>query len=406
MNIPLILTEDYDYILPQEKIAQYPLPERDASKLLIYTNGECNTDSYKNIASYLPPHSLAVFNNSKVIPARIIYIKETAGIIELFCLEPIQGTPYEALQNRGLSNWTCLIGGLKKWRKNSILQWDISTVEFQNIVSAKFIGQNENGFEIEFGWTHSDKTFADILELLGQMPIPPYLLRKAELDDSNRYQTMYATVEGSVAAPTAGLHFTEAILNDFVNNDIQTSYTTLHVGAGTFKPVNALYAHEHNMHAEWIETDINFIKQLLNYQKIIAIGTTSLRTIESLFWYAQICFKLKALPPKDFLLPQFIAYEADNISTKEVAFEYLIQLLISNDIERIIFKTELMILPSYSMKVASHLVTNFHQPKSTLLMLVNAFVKGNWKDVYEYALNHDYRFLSYGDGCLLEWPNN
>ena len=169
MNLPIVLTEDYNYILPQEKIAQHPLPERDASKLLIYKNGECNTDSYKNIASFLPPNSLAVFNNSKVIPARIIYIKETAGVIELFCLEPIQGTPYEALQNRGSSNWICLIGGLKKWRKDAILQWDISKPEFQNIVSAKFIGQNENGFEIEFSWSDADKTFADILESLGQM---------------------------------------------------------------------------------------------------------------------------------------------------------------------------------------------------------------------------------------------
>ncbi len=406
MNIPIVLTEDYNYILPQEKIAQHPLPERDASKLLIYKNGECKTDSYKNIASFLPPNSLAVFNNSKVIPARLIYIKETAGVIELFCLEPIQGTPYEALQHRGSSNWTCLIGGLKKWRKDAILQWDISKPECKNIVFAKFIGQNENGFEIEFSWSDTNKTFADILEALGQMPIPPYLLRKAELDDANRYQTMYAKVEGSVAAPTAGLHFTKAILDDLVKHSIQTSYTTLHVGAGTFKPVNVTYAHEHHMHAEWIETDINFIEQLANNPQIIAIGTTSLRTIESLFWYALICFKLKALPPKDFVLPQFIAYEADIISSKEIVFEFLIQLLKSNHLEKIIFKTELMILPSYSMQVATHLVTNFHQPKSTLLMLVNAFINGKWKDVYEYALNHQYRFLSYGDGCLLEWNAN
>ncbi len=402
MPIPYILAEDYNYPLPQEKIAQHPLEVRDESKLLVFKNGVCTTDQYKQIVSYLPAGSLMVFNNSKVIPARILYVKETSGVIELFCLEPKQGTPYEALQHRGRTTWTCMIGGLKKWRKEIPLQWNLHT-EKPCTVEARFIQPDENGFEIEFSWTDEELTFADVLESLGQMPIPPYLLRKAEQDDKQRYQTVYASVEGSVAAPTAGLHFTEKILSDLKQKNIMQVFTTLHVGAGTFKPVNAIYAHEHAMHAEWIEADHALIEQLASHRQITAVGTTSLRTIESLYWYAVSCLKEKKLQESGYVLPQFFPYENETHQSVEEVFTFLLQQMEQNRTHRIVFKTELMILPGYQMKVATRLITNFHQPKSTLLMLVNAFTKGQWKTVYDYALNNDYRFLSYGDGCLLEW---
>jgi S-adenosylmethionine:tRNA ribosyltransferase-isomerase len=404
MPIPVVLTEDYNYDLPQDNIAQRPLAQRDASKLLVYKSGACITDTYKNIVAYLPSDALMIFNNSKVIPARLLYVKDTSGIIELFCLEPKEGTPYEALQHCGHTTWTCMIGGLKKWRKEIPLEWKLST-EKECIVQASFVQADENGFEIDFSWTDLEMTFADILDCLGQMPIPPYLLRKAEQDDTTRYQTVYATVEGSVAAPTAGLHFTEHIMTALSGKNITQAFTTLHVGAGTFKPVNASYAHEHPMHAEWIEADMVLIEQLATSKKIIAVGTTSLRTVESLYWFAVSCMQNNALHEVDFVLPQFCPYQQDMIHSKEAAFTFLLSLLDQKAINRVVFKTELMILPGYQMKVAGYLVTNFHQPKSTLLMLVNAFTKGNWKRLYDYALHNDYRFLSFGDGCLLQWED-
>ncbi len=404
MPIPVVITEDYNYDLPQERIAQRPLEQRDASKLLVYRNGGCLTYHYRNIVDYLPSDSLMIFNNSKVIPARLLYVKETSGVIELFCLEPKEGTPYEALQHRGHTSWICMIGGLKKWRKEIPLEWKLLT-EKECVVQASFVQADDNGFEIDFSWTDTELTFADVLESLGQMPIPPYLLRKAEQDDKARYQTVYATVEGSVAAPTAGLHFTEQIMADLAGKNITQAFTTLHVGAGTFKPVNATYAHEHTMHAEWVEADRVLIEQLATSKKIIAVGTTSLRTIESLYWFAVSCMQNSTLYEGDFVLPQFFPYEQDINVSKEEAFTYLLELLRQKNVSRIVFKTELMILPGYQMKVAGFLVTNFHQPKSTLLMLVNAFTKGNWKSIYDYALSNGFRFLSYGDGCLLQWED-
>jgi len=401
MQIPVVYTEDYNYSLPQEKIAQHPLAERDSSKLLVFREGVCETTFYRQIADYLPENSLVVFNNSKVIPARILYVKETSGVIELFCLEPLTGTPYEALQQHSTSIWTCMIGGLKKWRKGSELQWHLKQTDC--IVNASLTGQNENGFEVSFEWTDPDLTFADILQQLGQMPIPPYLLRKADQEDAERYQTVYATIEGSVAAPTAGLHFTSQIISSLKQKNIDLAYTTLHVGAGTFKPVNAALARDHVMHAEWVEISREFVDQLSSSNQIICVGTTSLRTVESLYWYALHCIEEQALLSHDYVLPQFIAYENEEHVPKDIVFTKFHELLLKEHVERILFKTELMILPGYSMRVASRLVTNFHQPKSTLLMLVNAFTKGKWKCVYEYALKNDYRFLSYGDGCLLEW---
>lgn len=400
--VPNIKTEDYHYDLPQERIAQYPLMQRDASKLLVYRNGECHSDVYSNISEYLPVDSLMVFNNSKVIPARILFVKETSGVIELFCLEPLKGTPYEALQAKGKSVWICMVGGLKKWRTEKPLQWKLNSSE-TCVVQASFLRSSASGYEIEFSWSDHQMTFADILAELGQMPIPPYLLRKAESEDQQRYQTVYASVEGSVAAPTAGLHFTEKILSDLKQKHIQKTEVTLHVGAGTFKPVTAEFAHEHLMHAEWVEADRDLIEQLGSHEKISSVGTTSLRSIESLYWFAIACHEANSILKPEFVLPQFFAYEKHSTHSRKEAFKKLLNFMDQNKRDRILFRTELMILPGYQMKVASHLITNFHQPKSTLLMLLDAFTEGHWKSIYEYALQNDYRFLSYGDGGVYEY---
>jgi S-adenosylmethionine:tRNA ribosyltransferase-isomerase len=404
MKLEEIRTDRYAYHLPESRIAQYPLPERDASKLLVFRNGLCSTDNYKNLASYIPAGSLMVFNNSKVIPARLRYVKATSGVIELFCLEPFQRTPYEALQDRHKTEWVCMIGGLKKWRIENELQWTVDS-EVGYILKAKYISTHEHGFLIEFSWDHPSHTFAEVLHDLGQMPIPPYLLRQAELSDEQRYQTVYASVEGSVAAPTAGLHFTDRVLDDLRAKKVELLFATLHVGAGTFKPVESEFAHLHDMHSEWVEVDLPLIQSLASSTSVTCVGTTSLRSVESLFWYAYAAVHAGCLPGDEYCLPQFYPYETSTTVSHRQLFATFIQMMEDAGKKQIRFKTALMIIPGYTFRVASRLITNFHQPRSTLLMLVDAFTHGSWKLLYDYALAHDYRFLSYGDGCLIELPS-
>ncbi|MBK7763549.1 MAG: S-adenosylmethionine:tRNA ribosyltransferase-isomerase [Bacteroidetes bacterium] len=401
MPIPVIATSDYDYDLPSERIAKHPLSQRDESKLLIALDETIEVDFYKNIVDYLPERSLMVFNNSKVIPARILYVKDTGGIIELFCLEPIEGTPYEALQDTQKSTWLCMVGGAKKWKQDLELHWQLNDSQQ---MTAKMLNKNEQTCTIEFSWQDTQTTFADILEQLGQMPIPPYLLRKAEASDKQQYQTVYAKVEGSVAAPTAGLHFTESVFQSFSQKNISTNFTTLHVGAGTFKPVSAEFIHDHAMHAEWVDIDIDLIEQLSKANDIVCVGTTSLRTLESLYWFALENLHVSSLPNKDYVLSQFTPYKFEGEKLKKtIVFKSLVEKMRLLYTTKLIFRTELMIMPGYQLQVANYLVTNFHQPKSTLLMLVDAFTKGRWKSIYHYALKNDFRFLSYGDGCLLHY---
>lgn len=403
MSIPIIHTDTYNYDLPQARIAQHPLSERDASKLLVYRQQQIETDIYRNLPSYLPAQGLMVFNNSKVIPARLLYVKETSGVIELFCLEPVQGTPYEALHHQGSTTWICMIGGLKKWKTHHPLTWTLTNE--MGTVEARFAGSATDGFRVEFSWSQTGLTFADILDHLGQMPIPPYLLRKAEAEDQTRYQTVYATVEGSVAAPTAGLHFTPELLERISAQGIESAYLTLHVGAGTFKPVQAERAHEHAMHAEWVEVNLELIGKLRTTATCISVGTTSLRSLESLYWYAVHATKTNELPSPEFVLPQFMPYETQGELSRAAAFELLYTLMQASGLRKLVFRTELMIMPGYRMRVATQLLTNFHQPKSTLLMLVDAFTSGRWRAIYTHALDNEFRFLSYGDGCLLTWEN-
>jgi S-adenosylmethionine:tRNA ribosyltransferase-isomerase len=400
MPIPLVFSDDFDYILPNEKIAKYPLTNRDESQLLILKDESFTTSSYKNISQYLPENSLLVFNNSKVIPARLLYVKSTLGVIEIFCLNPMSKTPNEALQDKLSSRWICLIGGLKKWEKDTPLIWTINEMA---ILEAYFIQADQLGYEIEFRWKNSNITFGELLERLGQMPIPPYLLRKSEAADSERYQTTYATQAGSVAAPTAGLHFTTAIFDDLKMKKINCAYATLHVGAGTFKPVTATHAHEHNMHAEWIEVSRFFLEYLHDHNNITAVGTTSIRIIESIYWFGLLALKQnEILHNQNYTLPQFTPYQENDFLSKNEVLESLVQKMDLFGLESLCFKTQLMILPSYVFKIATRLVTNFHQPKSTLLMLISAATKGKWQPLYNYALENNYRFLSYGDGCLID----
>jgi len=398
MPIPQVSTKDFDYYLPDDKIAKYPLRNRDESKLLIIEEGEFKEDIYKNIHEYLLQNSCMVFNNSKVIPARLTYLKPSGGIIEIFCLEPRDITPSEALMQVKTSRWICMIGGLKKWKKNENLEW---TLPDHTVIEASYRNQSEFGVEVEFNW-NGELTFAEVIEQLGDIPIPPYLLRKAEASDSIRYQTTYASISGSVAAPTAGLHFTEKVFESLKLKKIESLFLTLHVGAGTFKPVKANLAHEHEMHAEWVEIKKTLLQQLMQSENTIAVGTTSLRTLESIYWYAFLAVQKNSLFEEGYILPQFVAYtNVSNFSRKEV-LKSLLHLMDIEKKESIFFKTQIMIMPSYKIRMVDYLVTNFHQPNSTLLMLISAVTKNKWKPIYEFALANNYRFLSYGDGCLIK----
>lgn len=397
---------DFTYKLPEEKIAKYPLPERDASKLLIFQNGNISDDVYRNISSHLPENSLLIFNNTKVIEARILFKKSTGALIEIFCLEPHEqyADIATAMRQQKKVWWKCMIGGASKWKHGQVLEKKIVHIENEIILYASFIKKRDDYFVIELSWKPEELHFAELLHVAGLMPLPPYFKRETETSDSERYQTVYAKYDGSVAAPTAGLHFTEHIFAELTDKHILKDYVTLHVGAGTFKPVKSETLEQHNMHAEFIDVPLETIESLTenlgNY--IIPVGTTSLRTIESLYWLGIKIFSDPEISLENLGIHQWDAYElqTENI-TAENALRSLIEWLKKNKSDRLITKTQLLIAPGYQFKIIDALITNFHQPQSTLLLLIAALIGGNWKKVYEYALNNDFRFLSYGDGCLL-----
>ncbi|HPI54628.1 MAG TPA: S-adenosylmethionine:tRNA ribosyltransferase-isomerase, partial [Chitinophagaceae bacterium] len=396
--IPQIRTAEYDYELPDHRIAQHPLVERDSSKLLNASGQTFTDDIYANLHQYLPANSLMVLNNSKVIPARIRYIKPSGGMIELFCLSPQTGTPEIALQQTQSVIWKCMIGGLKKWKTGSELVWNLSNVN----VTAKIIGLGTQEHWVEFSWNNGQIRFLDILQELGQMPIPPYMQRESDLQDSERYQTVFADIDGSVAAPTAGLHFTNRLLENIQKRPIEIAHVTLHVGAGTFKPVKSEWIENHEMHEEWVEVDIHLLEKLIQSNEVICVGTTSLRSLESLYWYANECAKHHQLLPDEYILPQWTPYQMSAVLSTNVAFETLLTLMKNDGRTQLFFRTALLIVPGYTFKCCRYLVTNFHQPQSTLLMLVAAYTQHSWRAIYEHAMQHEYRFLSYGDGCLLK----
>jgi len=405
-----ISIKDYTYELPDERIALHPPAERDASKLLICKDGLISEDVYKNIDRYIPEKSLLVFNNTKVIKARIRFQKQTGGVIEIFCLEPYEMiSEYSSIMNKKERvRWKCMIGGASKW-KEAGLEKKLAIGNKQLTIGAKLVEKLPDAYVVEFSWEPADLSFAEVIEQAGDIPLPPYIKRETETRDAERYQTIYAKDEGSVAAPTAGLHFTEEIFKRLAAKKIQTGFVTLHVGAGTFKPVKSATMQEHEMHAEWIDVSIETIEDLLLHLKntIIAVGTTSLRTLESLYWMGIKVLQQPAL--QEVGLSQWEVYEAplvNNTIPAEKALGALLHWMKENKLSRLFTQTQILIAPGYQFRITNALVTNFHQPQSTLLLLVAAAVGKDpiaigWKKIYEHALAHDFRFLSYGDGSLL-----
>jgi S-adenosylmethionine:tRNA ribosyltransferase-isomerase len=407
MNDPRkISIKDYTYTLPEERIAKYPLPERDISKLLVYKKGEIEQSIYRNIADYIPSDSLLIFNNTKVVEARLLFKKQSGGIIEIFCLEPHQqyADITTAMLQKEKVYWHCLVGGASKWKPGQILEKKMLAGNENITVFAKYIEKQADSFIIELSWTPAAYSFAEILHFAGAIPLPPYIKRSAEDTDKERYQTVYAQHDGSVAAPTAGLHFTENVFEELDKKNIQRDFVTLHVGAGTFKPVKTELMQEHEMHAEWIDVSKKTIHNIIGrlHKPVIAVGTTSLRTLESLYWIGLKCYRAKNNNIGWENTGQWEPYEnqSENISA-QTALTALTDWMEKNDLERLVCKTKLLIAPGYSFRIINGLITNFHQPQSTLLLLVAAMIGEDWKKNYDFALQHEFRFLSYGDGSLL-----
>jgi S-adenosylmethionine:tRNA ribosyltransferase-isomerase len=406
-----ISINDYTYSLPEERIAKYPLAERDASKLLIYKEGEITKDIYKNIYQHIPENSLLVFNNTKVVAARLLFQKLTGGVIEIFCLEPHEqyADITTAMLQKGKVMWLCLVGGISKWKNGKVLEKKISLNNKEIILQATYLEKRAETFVIQLSWTAAELSFAEVLQYAGATPLPPYIKRAPEESDLERYQTIYAKLDGSVAAPTAGLHFTDSVFQQLKIKNIQTDFVTLHVGAGTFKPVKAASMQEHDMHSELIDVSKAFIENIIQNldNNIVAVGTTSLRTIESLYWLGRRSeLRSGNWNGVPFSVSQWEPYEQyeETIAVKD-ALQALLDWINKNKLERLVTKTQILIAPGYQFKIVKGLITNFHQPQSTLLLLVAALIGNDWRKVYDYALQNDFRFLSYGDGSLL-WCNN
>lgn len=397
---------DYNYDLPDERIAKYPKAVRDESKLLLYRGGQISEDVFYNLPNYLPKGELLVFNNTKVIQARLHFHKSTGALIEVFCLEP--HTPHDYQVNFATTRrvaWTCLIGNLKKWKEGK-LERTINVGGKEVLLTAERVGVSGTGYEVVFGWGDDTVAFSEVLEAIGELPIPPYLNRETEASDLKTYQTVYSKVKGSVAAPTAGLHFTERVLAALDNNGIERNEITLHVGAGTFKPVKSEEIGGHPMHSEWIAVKRESIERLLAHGgHCVAVGTTSVRTLESLYYIGVMLHRNPDAHQDDLHVPQWMPYEYAaspelKLTTVE-ALRAIVDWLDRNKLPVLHTSTQIIIAPGYEYHVVKAMVTNFHQPKSTLLLLVSALIGDNWRRVYDYALSHDFRFLSYGDSSLL-----
>jgi S-adenosylmethionine:tRNA ribosyltransferase-isomerase len=395
---------DFDYTLPDEKIAIHPLVPRDRSQLLVVRNREIKKAAFRDLPSLLPSDSLMIFNNTRVVEARLLFQKPTGSRIEIFCLEPLEvaGGITAAMDQKGSAMWKCLVGNAASWTGGLVLERRLAFDQSQNVLRAEQVEKRGDHFLILFSWKPSELTFAEVLHQHGQIPLPPYIKRNSEKQDSEQYQTVYAKQPGSVAAPTAGLHFTDAVLADLENHQIKKDFVTLHVGAGTFKPVKSAAIKDHVMHSEYIDVSDTLVKNLLGYsgKSITAVGTTSLRTIESVYWIGHRLLENPSLSNEELQLGQWYPYRAKNDHPVEDCLNAVSTRIKANGNDPLITKTALMIAPGYTFKLVDQLVTNFHQPKSTLLLLVAAFAGEIWKSAYEYALENDFRFLSYGDACL------
>jgi S-adenosylmethionine:tRNA ribosyltransferase-isomerase len=400
MRFENINPDDYDYDLPKGRIAQYPLNERDMSKLLILKDHKISQDIFRNITEYIPGDSLLVFNNSRVIRARLLFTKTTGAQIEILCLEPLLPADYESsFASPGPVEWKCIIGNLKKWKGGPVI------MEFQfdgkkySLEAERLCAEGEAS-RVLFKWNAPGLSFSEVIDSAGHMPLPPYIEREDEENDSATYQTVYSSVKGSVAAPTAGLHFTENVLSEIRKSGINTTEITLHVGAGTFKPMKANKISDHEMHCEHFTVSRENITALIEKQgKIIPVGTTSVRTIESLYWMG-----VKLLTNKkehSFSLDQWEPYHLNGDISSEVSLNALLEHMKRNNLLSLHASTSIMIVPGYNFKITNGLITNFHQPRSTLLLLISAWTGEKWKDIYRYAKENEFRFLSYGDSSLL-----
>ena len=398
-EVQKIKISEYNYRLPEARIAKYPLKERDKSKLLLWDNGRLEKNVFRNIDSCLPGNSLLIFNNTRVIHARLFFRKKTGAKIEIFCLEPVSPSDYQiAFQEKEKVTWKCMVGNSKKW-KNGLLKREIEIDGKTVILKAEKTRQENNSFYINFSW-NGNFTFAAIIEKAGVLPIPPYLKRETEPEDELTYQTVYAKNDGSVAAPTAGLHFTDNVLKNLSEKNIETDEITLHVGAGTFQPVKSETIAGHKMHHEQVIISRKMIEKLLAHSgKTIAVGTTSVRSLESLYWLG-----LKLENEERFseipVVHQWEPYEKKASISAAKSFENILGYLEKNHLNKIRFSTQIIIVPGYNFKIIEGMITNFHQPQSTLLLLISAFIGNDWKKVYDFALENDFRFLSYGDSNL------
>lgn len=400
-----IRISEFNYPLPDERIAKFPLPVRDQSKLLLYRHGEVSEDRFTSLPEYLSSGSLMIFNNTKVIQARLHFRKETGALIEVFCLEPIQPNDYALnFQQTGHVAWLCMVGNLKKW-KEGILKREMTVKGKPLTLTAERGECHGTSHWIDFRWNNPEVTFADILEMFGELPIPPYLNRETQESDKETYQTVYSKIKGSVAAPTAGLHFTPRVLAALRNKGIELEELTLHVGAGTFKPVKSEEIEGHEMHTEYISVSRSTLEKLIAHDgKAVAVGTTSVRTLESLYHIGVTLLNNPEATEEDLHVRQWQPYEMSAEAPAASAVEALqaiVTYLDRHRMETLHTSTQIIIAPGYEYRIVKAMVTNFHQPQSTLLLLVSAFVHGDWRKIYDYALAHDFRFLSYGDSSLL-----
>lgn len=398
--VPEIRIEEYNYNLPDSRIAKYPIPERDCSQLLIYKNGYIDKDIFKSLADHLPGDHLMVFNDTKVVPARLHFQRETGAHIEIFCLEPVLPEEYVsmfAVTDR--CRWKCIVGNVKRWKGDVLHLYNpdnLPQIE-QMALKAELVERCGETSIVEFSWADG-APFSSVLETCGNIPIPPYLNRDTEDIDLERYQTMYARFRGSVAAPTAGLHFTENVMKSLAQKNIEVETVCLHVGAGTFLPVKSSLVSEHTMHREPFVVTLDFLCKLrAKLGSVIAVGTTSVRTLESLYYIGVSCIENGR--PED--VDQWAPYQREYGYSVDESLEALIEYMSSNRLKNIQIGTKIIIIPGYTFRIVDVLVTNFHQPQSTLLLLISAFVKGDWRNIYDYALQNDFRFLSYGDSSLL-----
>jgi S-adenosylmethionine:tRNA ribosyltransferase-isomerase len=393
-------TKEFDYYLPEEKIAKYPLEKRNQSKLLIYKDGKIKEKIFYQIYEEIPEGYLLIFNNTKVIPARLFFKKATGAVIEIFLLEPFFPKDYSLIfQAKETCQWICYIGNLKRWKNNESLSLEIKLNNDTILLYAKKIDNYKDGYIVEFTW-NGNYNFIDLINKTGNIPIPPYLKRNVEKIDYERYQTIFSKIAGSVAAPTASLHFTEQEFKEFDKKNIKYDFLTLHVGAGTFKPITTKYINEHELHTETFKFNKSLLKLILKqYPNIIAVGTTTLRALESIYHVANIFVNTQKIVDE---IDQWCEYSSFIKNETIFVLKKLYDYIVKNNIDEVEVKTKLMISPGYKIKMANALITNFHQPKSSLLTLIYTFVEDDWRKIYDYALNNNFRFLSYGD-CSLLW---